>query len=124
MLNNIESNTKGEELKKNPVGDDMKSKKTILGKTPAFDGNELHKASEKSLSQQFNTPSGHQRSVLNGYFPRVLEVRTGDYSTHPAGGKYPALVEYLKRYPYFAKWAQLEIHLLARVISHVKHQIY
>ena len=39
LLPDIESNTKGEELKKNPVGDNMKRKTTALGKTQSIDIN-------------------------------------------------------------------------------------
>ena len=87
LLPKIEANTKGEQLKKNHVGDNMKSKKTALGKTRDFDGNGLHKAVEKSLSKQVKTPSGQQRSVLNVYVPHCLEVITRYYSMYPAGGK-------------------------------------
>ena len=56
----------------------------------------MHKATEKFLSQQVNTPSGQQRSASDGHVPRGLDVSTEDYSTYTAGVKYPALVKYLK----------------------------
>ena len=62
--------------------------------------------------------------LLDRNVPCGLNVGTGDYITHPAGGKYPALVEYLKRDPDFAKRARLVRHLIARVRSCVKNQIY
>ena len=123
LLRNIEAGTKGEELKKNPNEDSIKSNKTALDKTQDVYGNGVHKAAEKLLSQQVKKPSLQRRSVLDGHVPRGLEDRTGDYSTYPVGSKYPALVEYLKRYPDCAKCAQLGRHLLARVRSRVKHQI-
>ena len=48
LLPKIEANTKGEEPKNNPVGDNMKRKNKALGKTQSVDGNVLHKAAYKS----------------------------------------------------------------------------
>ena len=62
--------------------------------------------------------------MLDGHVTCGLEDRIGDYSMYPAGGKYPAHVEYLKRNPYCEKRAQLGRNLLVRMISRVKHQIY
>ena len=100
----------------------MKRKKTALGKKQVVDGNWWHKAAEKFVSQQVKTPSGQQRRVLTRHVQRGLDVSTGDYSTYPEDGKYPALVEYLKIEPDRAKRAQLGRHLLARVRSRVEHQ--
>ena len=50
LLPKIESGTKGEEIKKKPVGDSMKSNNTELWKTQAVDGNGLHKAADKFIS--------------------------------------------------------------------------
>ena len=100
MLPKIEADTKGEELKKNTVGGNIKRKKTALEKTQVVDEHGLQKYAEKSMYQQVKTPSGQQRSVFNRHIPLVLEVSTRDYSTFPAGGKYLALVEYLKRDSY------------------------
>ena len=36
---------------------------------------------------------------MGRHVPLGLEVGNGDYMTHPAGGKYPDLVKYLKRDP-------------------------
>ena len=72
LLTKIESNTNGEELKKNPVGDNMKRKNTALEKNQAFHGNGLHRFAEKSLPQQFKTPSLQQRSVLNRHVTRGM----------------------------------------------------
>ena len=46
-------------------------------------------------------------SVLDRQVPRGLEIRMECYSNYPAVGKYPALAEYLKREPDFAKQAQM-----------------
>ena len=81
----------------------------------------MHKAAEKLMSQKFKTPPGQKMSVLNKHVQRGLEVGNGDFSMYPAGGKYPDLVEYLKRDPDCTKRAQLVINLLARVTSCVKH---
>ena len=124
MLPNIEAGTKGEELKKNLVGDMTRNQKTALGKTQAVDGNRVHKDSENLLSKQVNTPSGKRRSVLDGHIPRVTKDRTGDYITYPSGITYPALVEYLKKEPDHENHAQLGRHLLTCVRSRIKHQIY
>ena len=124
MLPTIVARTKGEELKKNPVGDSMKSNKIALGKTQAIDGNGVHKAAEKYFSKQVNTPLGQRSSVFDEHLPRGLKESTGDYSTYPAGSKYLALVEYLKRYPDRANRAQLGRHMLAYVRLVVKHQRY
>ena len=62
--------------------------------------------------------------LLDRYVPHGLDVSNVEYSTYPAGGKYMDLIEYLKRDPDCANMAQLGGHLLARVISRVKHQIY
>ena len=78
---------------------------------------------EMYLSQQVKTLTGQQRILLDGHVPRGLDYMTVHYSIYPVSGKYPALVEYLKRYPDCAKCAQLGRHLLARVRSRVKHQI-
>ena len=43
-LPKIEAGTKGEELKKNTVGDSMKINKIVLKKNQAVDGNAVHKA--------------------------------------------------------------------------------
>ena len=60
---------------------------------------------------------------MDGCVPNGPEVSTGDYSMYPVGGKYPDLVEYLKREPDCAKRVQLGRHMLARVRSRVKHLI-
>ena len=44
LLPKIEANTKGEEPKNNPVGDNMKRKNKALGKTRSVDGNGLNKS--------------------------------------------------------------------------------
>ena len=60
---------------------------------------------------------------MDGHIPRGLKDRTGGYITYLAGGKYPSIVEYLKRDPDRANLAHLGRHLLVRVISRVKHKI-
>ena len=58
-----------------------------MKKNQDVDGNGLHKATEKFLSQHVNTPSGQQRSALDGHVPRGLDVSTEDYSTYTVGVK-------------------------------------
>ena len=100
----------------------MKSNMTVMIETQAVYVSALSKAVEKLLYQQVKIPSEKRRSVLDGHVPRGLEVTTGCYSEYPAGGKYPALAEYLKREPNSANQAQLGRQLLTRVLAHIKHR--
>ena len=59
-------------MKKNPVGNSMKSNKTALGKTQDVDGNGVHNDAEKLLSKQVKTLLGQQRGVLDRHVPLGL----------------------------------------------------
>ena len=61
---------------------------------------------------------------MNQLVPRSLEVRTGDYITYAAAGKYPALVEYIKRDQDCANLALFGRYLLVYVRSREEHKIY
>ena len=76
-----------------------------------------------SLKVKFQT-SKENMNILDGHVPCGLEDRNGYYSTYPAGSKYLAIVELPKRDPDRENCVQLGRHLIARVRSRLKNQIY